>query len=128
MTLRDWTRRPRPVDAAEAMRLLAGGALLVDVRGDREWARTHVPGAHHLPLRELEARAAELPDDRLLITFCTGGLLSRGAASLLTTLGFDAVNLAHGLVGWRAAGGALELGGGRADDEDGVDGADGRRG
>ncbi|GEA87429.1 rhodanese-like domain-containing protein [Cellulomonas cellasea] len=112
MTLRDRTRRPRSVDAAEAVRLLDAGALLVDVRGDREWARAHVPGALHVPLRELEARAAELPDDRLLITFCTGGLLSRGAASLLTTLGLDAVNLARGLVEWRAAGGPLERGDG----------------
>ncbi|MBX9246302.1 rhodanese-like domain-containing protein [Actinotalea ferrariae] len=108
MTVRKYLGRPRSVTAAEAVELIASGALVVDVRGERERARQHVPGSRHVPLRELEARADELPDDRLLITFCTGGLLSRGAASVLATLGFEVVNLADGLIGWRAAGGPLE--------------------
>ncbi|QCB92694.1 rhodanese-like domain-containing protein [Cellulomonas shaoxiangyii] len=108
MSFRDRLRGVPSVDAREAVRLVEAGALVVDVRGGREWARHHVPGAVHLPLRELEARAVDLPDDRLLVTFCTGGLLSRGAARLLTELGFDVVDLASGLIGWRAAGGPLE--------------------
>lgn len=107
MSSRRPLRWPRSVSAAEAMRLLDAGALVVDVRGEREHARQHVPGSRHLPLRELEARAGELPDDRVLITFCTGGLLSRGAASVLAAHGFDVVNLARGLIEWRAAGGPL---------------------
>ena len=108
MSIRHYVRRPPEVSAAEAMRLVGEGALVVDVRREREWRDHRVPGALHLPLTELEARADELPDDRVLIAFCTGGLLSRGAANLLTELGFDAVSLARGLLGWRAAGGALE--------------------
>jgi rhodanese-related sulfurtransferase len=108
MSIRHYFRRPTAVSASEAMRLLESGALVVDVRGEREWRRAHVPGSLHLPLDRLEARAEELPDDRLLITFCTGGLLSSGAANLLTEMGFEAVNLARGLIEWRAAGGPLE--------------------
>ena len=108
MSLRHHVRRPPEVSAAEALRLIQAGALVVDVRREREWRRHHVPGSVHLPLEVLERRAEELPDDRVLIAFCTGGLLSRGAANLLTELGFDAVSLARGLLGWRAAGGALE--------------------
>lgn len=100
-------RRARSVSTAEARQLLAAGALMVDVRRTAEWRRHHVPGSINIPLAELERRAEELPDDRILITFCTGGLLSSGAATLLADLGFDAVNLARGLVGWRAAGGEL---------------------
>jgi rhodanese-related sulfurtransferase len=95
------------VDAAEAMLLIERGALVVDVRGPREWSRQHVPGSLNIPLADLESRAVDLPDDRILIAFCTAGLLSTGAANLLTELGFDTVNLGRGLIEWRAAGGAL---------------------
>lgn len=108
MSLRHYVRRPPEVGVAEALRLIEGGALVVDVRREREWRNHHVPGSVLLPLDELADRAEELPEDRVLIAFCTGGLLSRGAANLLTELGFDAVSLARGLMAWRAAGGALE--------------------
>ncbi|MFJ3407539.1 rhodanese-like domain-containing protein [Promicromonospora sp. NPDC090134] len=108
MSVRHYLRRPPEVSATEAMRLVGEGALVVDVRREREWRDHHVPGSVHLPLTDLAARAEELPDDRVLIAFCTGGLLSRGAANLLAELGFEAVSLARGLVGWRAAGGELE--------------------
>ena len=112
MTVRHFFRRPRAITAVEAIDLIADGAVVVDVRRVQDWRRHHVPHAVHIPLGELERRATELPDDRLLITFCTGGLLSSGAANLLSELGFDAVNLGGGLIEWRAAGGAL-----RAEDE-----------
>lgn len=110
MSLRHHMRRPREVSAAEALRLVEAGALVVDVRREREWRDHHVPGSVHVPLTDLGARAEELPEGRVLIAFCTGGLLSRGAANLLAELGFDAVSLSRGLVGWRAAGGPLEGG------------------
>lgn len=107
MSVRHFFRRPSAVGAEEAKRLIADGALVVDVRRAQDWRRNHIPGAIHIPLAEIESRADELPDDRMLITFCTGGLLSSGAANLLTELGFDAVNMARGLIEWRAAGGEL---------------------
>ena len=69
--------------------------------------RVHIPSAVHLPLEVLPQRCVELPDDRLLIAFCTGGIRSAGAANLLVKNGFDAVNMSGGLIGWRAAGGSL---------------------
>jgi rhodanese-related sulfurtransferase len=108
MAIRHFFRRPRAVSAAEAMVLVADGALVVDVRGEREWRRHRIPGSVNIPLASLEERAEELPEDRLLVAFCTGGLLSTGAANLLVELGFDAVTLGRGLIEWRAAGGALE--------------------
>jgi rhodanese-related sulfurtransferase len=108
MTLRDHLRGAPSVGAAEAMRLVDAGALVVDVRSVRLWTRAHIPGSVPVPLQELEGRAPELPDDRLLVTVCTGGLLSRGASGLLARLGFDVVNLSGGLMEWRAANGPLE--------------------
>ncbi|WP_182525303.1 rhodanese-like domain-containing protein [Nocardioides dongkuii] len=97
MSLRHYLRRPPSVTAREAARLLLEGALVVDVRREFEWRRAHIPGAVHLPLEELPDRCVDLPEDRLLITFCTGGIRSAGAANLLVEHGFDAVNMSRGL-------------------------------
>lgn len=107
MSIRHYLRRPPSISAAEAIRLAADGAVIVDVRRDFEWRRTHIPGAVHIPLDELPDRCLELPDDRLIITFCTGGIRSAGAANLLVENGFDDANMSRGLIDWRAAGGAL---------------------
>ncbi|GAB3250748.1 rhodanese-like domain-containing protein [Kineosporia babensis] len=107
MSLRHYLRRPPSVSAADAVRLVAEGALVVDVRRDFEWRRVHIPGAVHMPLEQLPTRCLELPEDRLLIAFCTGGIRSAGAANLLVENGFEAVNMSRGLVEWRAAGGPL---------------------
>lgn len=107
MSFRHYLRRPPAVSAAEAVRLVAEGAVIVDVRRDFEWNRVHIPGSVHMPLEVLPVRCLELPEDRLLITFCTGGLRSAGAANLLVENGFEAVNMSRGLIDWRGAGGSL---------------------
>ncbi|SHW58292.1 Rhodanese-related sulfurtransferase [Mycobacteroides abscessus subsp. abscessus] len=107
MSLRHYLRRPPAVTAAEALRLVEDGALVVDVRRAFEWNRVHIPSAVHLPLEALPEGCLDLPDDRLLITFCTGGIRSAGAANLLVENGFEAVNMTGGLIQWRAAGGPL---------------------
>jgi rhodanese-related sulfurtransferase len=107
VSIRHYLRRPPAVTASEAVRLVAVGALVVDVRRAFEWNRVHIPSAVHLPLEALTDGCVDLPDDRLLITFCTGGLRSAGAANLLVENGFEAVNMTGGLIQWRAAGGPL---------------------
>ncbi|MGN2637693.1 rhodanese-like domain-containing protein [Nocardia takedensis] len=107
MSFRHFLRRPPAISAAEAIRLVAEGALVIDVRRDFEWNRVHIPDAVHIPLERLAEECGELPEDRLLITFCTGGLRSAGAANLLVENGFQAVNMSRGLIDWRAAGGPL---------------------
>ena len=110
MSIRHYLYRAPSLTAAEAIDAVRGGALIVDVRRRFEWNRTRIPGAVHLPLEQLTDKCAELPDDRLLITFCTGGLRSYGAANLLLEYGFEAKNMSGGLIDWRAAGGSLEPG------------------
>jgi rhodanese-related sulfurtransferase len=111
MSIRHYLYRAPSLSVSEAIDAVRDGALIVDVRRQFEWNRTHIPGAVHLPLEQLTAGCAELPEDRLLITFCTGGLRSYGAANVLIEYGFEAKNMSGGLVDWRAAGGALEVGG-----------------
>lgn len=107
MSFRHYLRRPPAISAAEAVRMVEEGALVVDVRRQFEWNRVHIPGAVHVPLEGLLERCIDFPDDCKIITFCTGGIRSAGAANLLVENGFDAVNMSGGLIHWRAAGGAL---------------------
>jgi rhodanese-related sulfurtransferase len=107
MKFRHYLHRPPAISAAEALHFVSEGALVVDVRRSFEWNRVHIPDAVHMPLEQLPGRCLELPENRLLITFCTGGLRSAGAANLLVENGFEAVNMSDGLIQWRAAGGAL---------------------
>jgi rhodanese-related sulfurtransferase len=79
-------------------------AWLLDVREDDEWAAGHVPGARHIPLGQLSARAAEVPQDQTVYVICRSGGRSGRAAQALTGGGWQAVNVAGGMQDWAAAG------------------------
>ncbi len=60
------------IPAAEARQALAKGeAVLVDVRPKEAYDGSHAQGAISLPLSELGSRAGELPQNKLIITYCT---------------------------------------------------------
>jgi rhodanese-related sulfurtransferase len=80
---------------------------LLDVREDDEWAAGHVPGARHIPLGELSARAGEVPQDELIYVICRSGARSGRAAQALAGAGWRAVNVAGGMQDWAAAGRAM---------------------
>jgi rhodanese-related sulfurtransferase len=77
---------------------------LLDVREDDEWAAGHAPGARHIPLGELGARAAEVPQDELIYVICRSGGRSARAAQALAGAGWRAVNVGGGMQDWAAAG------------------------
>ncbi len=56
MSVRQYFNRAPVVTAAEAIDFVRDGALIVDVRRHFEWARTHIPGAVHIPLEDLQRR------------------------------------------------------------------------
>ncbi|WP_229052321.1 rhodanese-like domain-containing protein [Aeromicrobium sp. Leaf350] len=98
---------------AEAARLVADGALLVDIRP--AWQREddgEVPGSliverNHLEWRLHPESGAALPQaahDQQWIVLCTEGYTSSLAAAALTSLGLRAGDLEGGLYGWRDAG------------------------
>ncbi len=80
------------------------GAWLLDVREDDEWAAGHVPGARHIPLGELGARTAEVPQGQAVFVICRSGARSGRAAQALTGAGWQAINVAGGMQDWAAAG------------------------
>jgi rhodanese-related sulfurtransferase len=82
---------------------------VLDVREPDEWARGHIDGAQHIPLGELQARVAEVPDDRKVLCVCAVGGRSGMATQFLGTEGRDAVNLDGGMFAWQAAGRPVSL-------------------
>ena len=83
---------------------LPAGAFLLDVREDDEWTAGHAPGAVHVPLGKLGARARELPRDRELYVICRSGTRSAYAAQALAGAGLNTFNVADGMTGWAVAG------------------------
>ena len=76
----------------------------MDVRTPRERDQKRVPGSIGIPLNHLTERLADLPKDRPLIVFCSGGYRSSIAASLLQHQGFDHVSeIAGGIAAWETA-------------------------
>jgi rhodanese-related sulfurtransferase len=53
-------------------RLRSGDVMLIDVRPEVEFEHGHIPGAHSMPIDELEARIVELPADREIVAYCRG--------------------------------------------------------
>jgi rhodanese-related sulfurtransferase len=80
------------------------GAWLLDVREDDEWAAGYAPGARHIPLGQLGARTAEIPQDQAVYVICRSGGRSARAAQALSGAGWDAINVAGGMQDWAAAG------------------------
>jgi rhodanese-related sulfurtransferase len=81
------------------------GAYLLDVREDDEWEAGHAPGAHHLPMMEIPARVAEIPDDTDVVVVCRSGGRSGQVVSYLARNGWDNVrNLDGGMQSWAASG------------------------
>lgn len=48
-----------------------GKAVVVDVRSKAMWDLGHIAGAKLIPLPEFEARANELPRDKMIVTYCS---------------------------------------------------------
>ncbi len=84
----------------------AGLVTVLDVRPPDEFALGHLPGAVNIPLRELEARLADLDRSLEIVAYCRGPycVLSYEAVAALRTKGFKARRLEDGFPEWRAAG------------------------
>ena len=81
--------------------------MLLDVREPREWDAGRIPGAVHVPLGTLPARAAEVLPDRSVpvVVYCAHGIRSLQAARYLEAVGYaDARSMAGGTGAWRASG------------------------
>jgi sulfur-carrier protein adenylyltransferase/sulfurtransferase len=78
-------------------------AILVDVRGEDEWAGGYIPGATLVPLRELTERIEDVAPDKTtpVVLYCAVGARSLRAANALAELGYERpVSISGGIVDW----------------------------
>ena len=96
------------VRPAEAQELLSSGAAFLDVRENAEWNAGHVPGAVHVPARNVSAQAPKrLPKGRPVVVACRTGARSKGATRMLREKGIEAYNLSGGMTAWESSGGRI---------------------
>ncbi len=82
-------------------------AVALDVRGQGDFEKGHLPNARHLPLSDLERRSTELEKFRVrpLILYCNSGTTSAKGIAALKKAGFEKLyNLRGGLYEWEKAG------------------------
>jgi len=77
---------------------------LIDVRQDYEWEAGRIEGARHIELTELGAQASTIARDRPVVFYCRSGVRSAMATEAFSEAGWDAHNMAGGLIAWEAAG------------------------
>jgi len=70
-----------------------GEAVLLDVRTPEEKEFAVFPFALAIPIHELPARLQEIPRDKLVATFCSGGDRSNVAFAYLRAQGFANVRI-----------------------------------
>jgi hydroxyacylglutathione hydrolase len=94
------------IDAQSLQQKLAGAnpPLILDVRNVPELAEGRIEGSVNIPMNELPARLAEVPEGRDVVTVCKKGMRSFNAAGWLRQMGRSAVSLQGGIDQWKALG------------------------
>jgi rhodanese-related sulfurtransferase len=85
-------------------RFFMGLLVIIDVRSDAEWRRVRVPGAIHIPLRQVARRLDEVRTDRPVAFLCRSGHRSTLAARRAARRRDDVASVAGGMNAWLAAG------------------------
>jgi len=78
-------------DENELIAAIEKGALLVDVRSEKEFAQGSVKGAVNIPLQKISADSARLKGSESIIVFCQSGARSSMALKVLKKQGFQNV-------------------------------------
>ena len=93
------------VSVSQAAELFSAGAFLLDVREPSEWEAGHVEGAVLIPLGELSARVAEVPNDKIVLVICRSGNRSADGRDILKKAGYSQVtSVSGGMNAWIEAG------------------------
>ncbi len=100
------------IEVAQVPDPIPAGVTVLDVREPIEWEHGRIAGAVHIPLTQLPGRVDELPTDQQLLVVCKVGGRSAQATAFLREKGFEAINLAGGLIDWSDAGRPLVADGG----------------
>ncbi|MHB1515804.1 MAG: rhodanese-like domain-containing protein [Acidiferrobacteraceae bacterium] len=75
--------------------------FVLDVREPWEYALCKLPDSHHIPMREIPQRLAELPAEGEIVVLCHHGVRSLQVATFLERQGFSQLyNLTGGVDAW----------------------------
>jgi len=102
----DARTRIREISPDEAGTLVASGALLLDVREEKEFKAGHISGAIHISRESLETRISEIIPEKStsMVCYCTLGHRSAIAADTLQKLGYlNVASIAGGLKAYLAS-------------------------
>jgi rhodanese-related sulfurtransferase len=73
-------------------------AIQLDVREPKEWATGTIEGATRISMGSIPARLAELDQETTVLVVCRSGQRSQRVAQYLVANGFEAANLAGGMI------------------------------
>lgn len=92
----------KEISTAELKNKMEKGESLhiIDVREDEEVAAGIIPGASHIKLGEIPERLDELDQDKHYYMVCRSGGRSGKASEYLEAKGFQATNVAGGMLDW----------------------------
>ncbi|MDX6259122.1 MAG: hypothetical protein QOH84_810 [Kribbellaceae bacterium] len=96
-----------PSDVAADIGAGVTGWVLVDSRSQESWDQGHVPGAIHLPTREIADRAASVvPAGLPVVTYCWGPACNGGTKAALefAKLGYPVKEMIGGFEYWTREG------------------------
>ena len=90
------------ISAADYLKRREQGDVLtlLDVREDWEMSVASVPGVVHIPMAQVQARLNELDRDKEIVVLCRSGRRSLEVARFLQQNGYQAINLAGGILAW----------------------------
>ena len=74
--------------------------ILLDVREDWELKIASVPDVVHIPMEQVAERLGELDVATEVVVLCRSGRRSLNVANFLQQRGYQAVNLAGGILAW----------------------------
>jgi len=78
--------------------VVTNAAIQLDVREPKEWATGTIEGVIKISMGSIPARLAELDKDTPLLVICRSGQRSQKVAQFLIANGFQAANLAGGMI------------------------------
>ena len=102
--LRQRTAGATHVSAADAVRLINKGALVIDVRKPEEFAAGHIVNARNVALERIQqGDEVHKQKSKILLAVCADGASAGRAAGLLRKAGYEnAFSIKGGIAGWRA--------------------------
>nr|KAB0646538.1 rhodanese-like domain-containing protein [Aerococcus sanguinicola] len=77
-----------------------GEYYIIDARKAKDYDKGHVKGAVNIEVDDLDAKKADIPKDKTILTYCYSGNKSNTIAQALTDEGYNTINATEGTKEW----------------------------